>query len=160
MMININVKRMFAGFLTVGMLLGSVPAYAESETGNDVSMMPGGSGMENTTEGFAGRGNGPGNGGHGPMGQGNGNMGGQDEVMALFDQDQAAYTFESWDAQEDADTQNSLVQAMIDEGLQANMIRFETGTVLDGGSGMEHMASFNYAYKISALRDWLFEQSR
>ena len=85
---------------------------------------------------------------------------GQNEVMALFDQEQVHYTFESWDAQEDADTQNTLVQAMIDEGLQANMIRFETGTVLNGGSGMEHMASFNYAYKISALRDWLFEQSK
>ena len=86
--------------------------------------------------------------------------GGQDEVMVLFDQDQIPYTYESWDAQEDADTQNSLVQSMIEEGLQANMIRFETGSVLNGGSGMEHMASFNYAYKISALRDWLFEQSR
>jgi len=38
------------------------------------------------------------------------------------------------------------------------MIRFETGTVLNGGSGMEHMASFNYAYKLEAVRDWLFEQ--
>ena len=53
-----------------------------------------------------------------------------------------------------------MVQAMIDEGLQANMIRFKTGTVLNGGGGMEHMAYFNYAYKISALRDYLFEQSR
>jgi predicted peptidase len=86
--------------------------------------------------------------------------GGQDEVMALFDQDQVPYSYQSWDAQEDADAQNDLVQAMIDEGTQANMIRFETGTVLNGEGGMEHMASFNYAYKISALRDWLFEQSR
>lgn len=41
------------------------------------------------------------------------------------------------------------------------MIRFETGTVFkDGETGMEHMASFNYAYKISEVRDWLFEQSK
>ena len=86
--------------------------------------------------------------------------GGQDEVMALFDADQVSYSYESWDAQEDAAVQNEKVQAMIDEGSQANMIRFETGTVLNGGNGMEHMASFNYAYKISALRDWLFEQSK
>lgn len=86
--------------------------------------------------------------------------GGQDEVMALFDQDQVPYSYESWDAQEDAEVQNDLVQALIDKGYQANMIRFETGTVLNGEGGMEHMASFNYAYKISALRDWLFEQSR
>ena len=80
--------------------------------------------------------------------------------MALFDQDQVLYSYESWDAQEDAAVQNDLVRAMIDEGYQANMIRFETGTVLNGGGGMEHMASFNYAYNISALRDWLFGQSR
>lgn len=29
-----------------------------------------------------------------------------------------------------------------------------------GGPGMEHMASFNYGYKISAVRDWLFAQSK
>ena len=60
----------------------------------------------------------------------------------------------------DAHAQNDLVHTMIDEGNQANMIRFETGTVLNGEGGIKHMASFNYAYKISALRDWLFEQSR
>ena len=60
----------------------------------------------------------------------------------------------------DDDAQNANVQEMIETGYPANMIRFETGTVLNGSSGMEHMASFNYAYKISALRDWLFEQSR
>lgn len=354
MMINKNVKSIFAAVLAAGMLLGSVPAYAESEAGNDVSMMPGGFGAEGQGEDFAGRGKGPGNGGPGMMGQGKGNMGGQaqtdpalqavidesasrfeqftytdeetgitleyslyipegyeegsdtsypmvmfipdstgaglssdqivegyygaavwasdedqekhpsfvlvpaytgtvtddnwnaseqldatvglityltetysidpdrlyttgqsmgcmsslylnskypdlfaaslyvsgqwdisvlnvledqtffyvtaggdekasggqDEVMALFNQDQVSYTYESWDAQADADTQSSLVQDMINEGVQANMIRFETGTVLNGGGGMEHMASFNYAYKISALRDWLFEQSK
>ena len=53
---------------------------------------------------------------------------------------------------------NSNVIALTAESLDANMIRFETGTVLNGGSGMEHMASFNYAYKLEAVRDWLFEQ--
>ena len=39
------------------------------------------------------------------------------------------------------------------------MIRFETGTVFkEGQTGMEHMASFNYAYKLTAVRDWIFEQ--
>ena len=41
------------------------------------------------------------------------------------------------------------------------MIRFETGTVLkEGQSGMEHMSAFNYDYKLTAVRDWLFEQSK
>jgi hypothetical protein len=26
--------------------------------------------------------------------------------------------------------------------------------------GMEHMASFDYCYKIAAVRDWLFRQSK
>ena len=71
--------------------------------------------------------------------------GGQDEVMSLFDGDGVSYTYESWDAQLTEDEQNKKVQAMIAEGSPANMIRFETGTVLNGTNGMEHMASFNYA---------------
>lgn len=86
--------------------------------------------------------------------------GGQDEVMALFDGDQIPYSFGTWSAQEDADTQSANVSELIKEGYDANMIRFETGTVLNGGNGMEHMASFNYAYKLSAVRDWLFSQSK
>ena len=86
--------------------------------------------------------------------------GGQDEVMALFDEDQVPYSFGIWSAQEDADTQSVNVSELIEQGYDANMIRFETGTVLNGGNGMEHMASFNYAYKLSAVRDWLFSQSK
>ena len=84
--------------------------------------------------------------------------GGQDEVMALFDNDGISYSYDSWDAQLDEETQGAKVRSLIDEGHTANMIRFETGTVLNGGNGMEHMASFNYAYKLTSLRDWLFEQ--
>ena len=28
------------------------------------------------------------------------------------------------------------------------------------GKGMDHMASFDYGYKIAAVRDWLFMQSK
>ena len=86
--------------------------------------------------------------------------GGQDEVMALFDQDGVSYSYGTWDAQADEETQVANVQTLLDEGHAANMIRFETGTVLNGGNGMEHMASFNYAYKLSTVRDWLFEQTK
>ena len=35
------------------------------------------------------------------------------------------------------------------------------GSVLpESGQGMEHMASFDYGYKIAAVRDWLFQQSK
>lgn len=86
--------------------------------------------------------------------------GGQDEVKAMFDEDGVKYTYAEWDAQLSDEEQTANVEKLLDEGLTANMIRFETGTVLNGGQGMEHMASFNYGYKLTAVRDWIFEQSK
>lgn len=86
--------------------------------------------------------------------------GGQDEVMEMFDEDGAAYTYGTWSAQDSEEEQSAAAAELIDQGLDANMIRFETGSVLKDGNGMEHSASFNYGYKISAVRDWLFEQSK
>ena len=84
--------------------------------------------------------------------------GGQDEVKAMFDEDGVKYTYNEWNAQLSDEEQTALVNSLLEEGLNANMIRFETGTVLTEGSGMEHMASFNYGYKLTAVRDWLFDQ--
>ena len=84
--------------------------------------------------------------------------GGQDEVMAMLDADGIPYSYGTWSAQNSAEEQDSAVAALLAEGYPINMIRFETGTVLTSGSGMEHMASFNYGYRLSAVRDWLFEQ--
>lgn len=86
--------------------------------------------------------------------------GGQDEVKALFDADEINYSYGTWSAQNSVDEQNAAAEELIAQGYDANMIRFETGSVLNGGSGMEHNASFNYGYKIPAVRDWLFEQSK
>ena len=86
--------------------------------------------------------------------------GGQDEVKAMFDEDGVEYTYGEWDAQLSDDEQRANVEKLLADGADANMVRFETGTVLCGGSGMEHMASFNYGYKLSAARDWIFEQSK
>ena len=86
--------------------------------------------------------------------------GGQDEVMAMLDGDGIPYSYGVWDAQDSAEEQDAAVRSLLEQGQPANMIRFETGTVLGGGTGMEHMASFNYGYKLSAVRDWLFEQSK
>ncbi|NCB92449.1 MAG: pyrroline-5-carboxylate reductase [Clostridia bacterium] len=87
--------------------------------------------------------------------------GGQDEVKAMFDTDGVSYSYGTWNAQNLAEEQNAAVETLLSEGNQANMIRFEAGTVFkEGESGMEHMASFNYAYKITAVRDWLYEQTK
>ncbi len=87
--------------------------------------------------------------------------GGQDEVMAMFDEDGVSYSYGTWNAQDDAEKQSAAVAELLSLGLDANMIRFETGTVFkEGETGMEHMASFNYGYSLTAVRDWLFEQSK
>jgi predicted peptidase len=87
--------------------------------------------------------------------------GGQDEVMAMLNAEGVAYTYGTWSAQNSDEEQTAAVEALLAEGLPINMVRFETGTVFkEGESGMEHMASFNYAYKLSAVRDWLFEQAK
>ena len=79
--------------------------------------------------------------------------------MAMFDADGVAYSYGTWNAQNSAEEQAASVAELLAEGLNANMVRFETGTVFkEGESGMEHMASFNYGYKLTAVRDWLFEQ--
>lgn len=86
--------------------------------------------------------------------------GGQDEVKEMFDSDGISYSYGTWSAQDTEDEQSTAAEALIAMGYDANMIRFEKGTVLKDGEGMEHNASFNYGYKIPAVRDWLFEQSK
>lgn len=87
--------------------------------------------------------------------------GGQDEVMAMLDADGVAYSYGTWSAQNSAEEQDAAVEELLARGNPINMIRFETGSVFkEGEGGMEHMASFNYAYKLTAVRDWLFSQSK
>ena len=86
-------------------------------------------------------------------------------LMSLFDADSAAYSHAEWSAQDSADAQNTAVASMLSEGNNVNFITFTAGTTLAagqtaGGGAGEHMTSFDYAYKIEAVRDWLFEQTK
>ena len=90
---------------------------------------------------------------------------GQAELLALFDADGAEYSHKEWSAQEDAETQKAAVASMLAEGNNANFVTFTLGTTLaegqTAGSGAgEHMTSFDYAYKLEAVRDWLFQQAK
>lgn len=79
--------------------------------------------------------------------------------MEMFKKDNISYSYGTWNAGKSAEEQDAEVQTLLKENLSANMIRFETGSVLsNNGNGMEHMASFNYAYKLTAVRDWIFQQ--
>ncbi len=87
------------------------------------------------------------------------------DLMALFDSDGASYSHAEWSAQDDADTQNAAVSNLLSEGNKGNFVTFTLGTTVSGGNAGnsmagEHMTSFDYAYKLEAVRDWLFSQSK
>ena len=67
----------------------------------------------------------------------------------------------SWSAKLPAEEQERLAEELIARGSGINFIRWEAGSVLpESGRAMEHMASFDYGYKIAAVRDWLFRQRK
>ena len=79
----------------------------------------------------------------------------------MFDADSAAYSSAEWSAKDNADSQNEAVRWLIAEGCGANFITFTKDITLEEGAGCsEHLTSFDYAYRLEAVRDWLFEQSR
>ena len=59
--------------------------------------------------------------------------------------------------------QDKYVQELISKGHDINFVQFTKGTVVpDGvqGRGAEHMYSFDYAYQLESVRDWLFQQTK
>lgn len=87
--------------------------------------------------------------------------GGMNDLTKVLTGHNARIDSASWSAKLPAAEQERLAQQLIDNGGHVNFIRWETGTVLpESGKGMEHMASFDYAYKLTAVRDWLFEQKK
>ncbi len=88
---------------------------------------------------------------------------GQVELLEMFDADGASYSHSEWGAQDEG--QSEMVKAILSERNSANFVTFTEGTTLaEGQTAMmgagEHMTSFDYAYKIEAVRDWLFEQTK
>lgn len=82
-------------------------------------------------------------------------------VKAVLDSLGTSYTEEQWSAKAPMEEQEANVQRMIAEGKRNNFIIFDLGTTLpENGQGMEHMWSFDYAYRLKAIRDWLFKQSK
>jgi len=90
---------------------------------------------------------------------------GQSGLMEVFDSDKAPYSHGEWSAKDDATTQDAAIAKMLGEGNNANFVTFTAGTTIADGSSApagsgEHMTSFDYAYKIGAVREWLFKQSK
>lgn len=87
--------------------------------------------------------------------------GGMNGLAKVLAEHNARVDSASWSAKLPADEQDRLAQQLIDKGGHVNFIRWETGSVLpESGKEMEHMASFDFAYKLTPVRDWLFEQHK
>ena len=87
--------------------------------------------------------------------------GGMRELTEVLKKQNAHIDSASWSAKLPPAEQERLAETLIAKGGNINFICFEKGSVLpESGQGMEHMASFDFGYKIAAVRDWLFEQSK
>lgn len=71
------------------------------------------------------------------------------------------YEYEEWSAKLPQQEQDRLASEELAKGAPINIINFTSKTVLpDDGKGSEHMYSFDYAYRLTPVREWLFRQSR
>ncbi len=87
--------------------------------------------------------------------------GGMRELAEMLKKQNAHIDSASWSAKLAPSEQERLAETLIAKRGNINFICFEKGSVLpESGQGMEHMASFDFGYKIAAVRDWLFEQSK
>ncbi|MBQ7420777.1 MAG: prolyl oligopeptidase family serine peptidase [Prevotella sp.] len=87
--------------------------------------------------------------------------GGMRDLAKVLDEQHVRIDSASWSAKLSQVEQEKLAEELINRGGSINFIKWETGSVLpDTGRAMEHMASFDYGYKIAAVRDWLFKQSK
>lgn len=71
------------------------------------------------------------------------------------------YAYERWSARLPQSEQDSLASALLAKGAPVNIINFAPGSVLpEDGKGSEHMYSFDYAYKLTPVLEWVFRQRK
>ena len=88
---------------------------------------------------------------------------GMQEVGDMLQEKGVSYGEAEFSAKLPDREQEKYVQDLLDEGYSINFIRFTKGTVIPAGTesrGGEHMYSFDYAYKLEAVRNWLFQQTK
>jgi predicted peptidase len=68
-----------------------------------------------------------------------------------------------WDGKWSDTDYDAAVQELLREGNAINLVRFKRGTILPNGakstSMMEHLYTWDVAYKIEGIRNWLFAQT-
>lgn len=87
---------------------------------------------------------------------------GMNLLKEAYDQNGVEYGYIMLDAKDSYDVQNAKVNELLSNNNTINFIMFEKGSVLLEGITVsnEHMYSFDYAYKLESVRNWLFEQSK
>lgn len=87
---------------------------------------------------------------------------GQDEIRKVLENAGAKVATGEWDATWTDSEFDTAVKEILKENNNLNFVKFKEETVLEANpvSNMEHMASFDCAYKIEGIREWLFEQSK
>lgn len=71
------------------------------------------------------------------------------------------YEYTEFSAKLPQSEQDALASAILAKGAPITIINFESKTVLpDDGKGSEHMYSFDFAYRLTPVREWLFRQSK
>ena len=87
--------------------------------------------------------------------------GGMSDLTKVLKDNGARIDSASWSAKLPQEDQERLAEELISKGGNINFIKWEAGSVLpESGKGMEHMSSFDFAYKLAAVRDWLFKQTK
>lgn len=82
-------------------------------------------------------------------------------LEAAAQKDGVKYEYATWSAKLPQTEQDSLATALLAKGAPINIINFTPKSVLpDDGKGSEHMYSFDYAYKLTPVREWLFKQKK
>lgn len=82
-------------------------------------------------------------------------------LRTVLENEGAKISSAEWSAKLPDKEQEENVHKLLSENNNINFITFTKGSVLpEDGSGMEHMWSFDYAYKLKAVRDWLFQQRK
>ncbi len=90
---------------------------------------------------------------------------GMNELGQMLSEKGIVYSETEFSAQLPQAEQEAKVQALIRKGNKINFVRFTEGTVIPISNTKsrhfsEHMYSFDYAYKLKAVRDWLFLQQK
>lgn len=96
-----------------------------------------------------------------------GGSGGERQLEQLLSEQGTPFGHAEWSAQLPESEQDQLASRLLSEGYERNFILFEGNTVLPEAQaaqpirpGEVHMASFDYAYRLSPVREWLFRQSK